>query len=281
MRNEGIYITVHDDVTEQISIVEDDGSEIGLRLPFFEETDSGEVSADGLLVFDNGNGSRTAPVPREDGSIQVNTVIESSIAPKEYQYKFSSSEGLEIHNEGGLVIFSGPDQKFLGALAPAWAKDALGNDVATSYRVEGDTLTQVIEHGKGSEYPIVADPWLGVKLWKKITVNTYRNQPRVNLNLSRWGWAVWSGAAQGGGAVGFAAGQTILNNAGWTEARNRSSKVRRALGKKSQRQQYECHALGALFAGEWNLEKFRPNRTRHWSYGVARHRCNWTTAGRY
>ena len=39
--------------------------------------------------------------------------------------------------------------------------------------------------------------------------------------------------------------------------------------------------LGALFAGQWNLEKFRPNRTTHWSFGVAVHHCNWTTANRY
>lgn len=155
------------------------------------------------------------------------------------------------------------------------------NAVNTRYEVSDNTVTQIIEHGEGSAYPIVADPWLGIKLWSRITVDSYRSQPRVNLDLSGWGWAVWSGVAQGGGVAGFAAGQAILNTAGWSEAQGWSTTVRNALDKTSQRQQFECHALGALFAGQWNLEKFRPNRTTHWSFGVAVHHCNWTTANRY
>ncbi|MFC7740370.1 hypothetical protein ACFQXA_04510 [Nocardiopsis composta] len=49
------------------------------------------------------------------------------------------------------------------------------------------------------------------------------------------------------------------------------------------RQQYNCHVAGGYFqiAGSWDLEKARPNRTAHWSYGVAVHRCNWNTPDRY
>lgn len=276
-----VDITISDELVNDIEVSADDGAELAVELPFADEATRGEVSSDGLIVFDNQNGSRTVPVPRDDGSLQINTVIESADAPSSYTYSFSTPEGTEIREEDGLVLFISSDGSLLGALAPAWAKDANGDDVVTSYKVGHDTVTQIVEHDESSVYPIVADPWLGIKLWKKITVNSYKSQPRVNLNLSSWGWAVWSGAAQGGGGAGFAAGQAILNKAGWTEANAWSSKVKNALNKKSQRQQYECHALGALFAGEWNLEKFRPNRTKHWSYGVAKHRCNWTTSNRY
>lgn len=50
------------------------------------------------------------------------------------------------------------------------------------------------------------------------------------------------------------------------------------LSKQTLKQQFECHATGALFAGQWNLEKFRPNRTVTWVKGVGTHHCNWNTA---
>ncbi len=53
-------------------------------------------------------------------------------------------------------------------IAAPWAKDANGNDVETFYTVNGDDLTQVVNHVNASvTYPIVADPtykyWWGGK----------------------------------------------------------------------------------------------------------------------
>jgi hypothetical protein len=127
----------------------------------------------------------------------------------------------------------------------------------------------------------VADPWFGANIFRAIRVDTFNRQPRVNLDLSTWGGAIYSGIAQGGGIGGAAAGQAILNNAGWKEANAHSTATRNALNKSSMRQQFECHAAGSAFAGQWNLEKFRPNRTTTWVRGVATHHCNWTTAHLY
>lgn len=43
---------------------------------------------------------------------------------------------------------------------PAWAKDAAGVSVPAHYTVEGNTLTQVVQHRGASDvsYPVVADP---------------------------------------------------------------------------------------------------------------------------
>ncbi len=77
-----------------------------------------------------------------------------------------------------------------------------------------------------------------------------------------------------------AAGIEIMLSSGWAEA---TAKAPRLNEKATLRQQYECHVWGGGFyniaTGEWNLEKFRPTRTTTWVWGgVARHRCNWTTA---
>lgn len=129
-----------------------------------------------------------------------------------------------------------------------------------------------------THFPVTADPYLGEKLFKSIAVTSANGQPRVNLTLSAWGWAIYIGGATapGGGPLISLA---ILNNHGWQEATKWSSSVRNALlGKGTMKQQFECHALGALFAGTWNLERWRPTRTVTWVKGVGTHRCNWTTA---
>lgn len=255
---------------------------ISIELPFAEVAADATVITEGVVAYDNKNASTTAPVVKEEGSLQVTTVIASVSAPTEYVYHLSLPAGTEIVAAGTTLLFV-DGQKLVGGLTPAWAKDSAGRDVPTHYEVTGTTITQVVDHTDGEfAYPVVADPWIGIALFSRITVDSYNSQPRVNLDLSSWGWAVYSGAAQGGGLAGVAAGQAILNTAGWDEAWGKGGTVRSGLDKPSQRQQFSCHALGAIAAGTWNLEKFRPNRTNgDWAWGVAVHHCNWTTPGPY
>lgn len=278
----GSSITLPFDPAQSVTFAADDQSAImAVALPFAEQASTATSAAAGSVVYDNNNGSATVPVVRADGGVQINTVISDPSAPTTYAYEFVLPAGAVVTSAGKTVLFT-DGEKLLGGLAPAWAKDATGRDVPTRYEVHGTTVTQVIEHDQSYTYPVVADPWIGINLFSQITVDSYNAQPRVNLDLSSWGWAVYSGAAQGGGLAGIAAGQAILNTAGWDEAWGRGGVIRSALDKPSQRQQFSCHALGAIAAGTWNLEKFRPNRVNgDWGVGVAVHHCNWTTADRY
>ena len=53
----------------------------------------------------------------------------------------------------------------LGYLAAAWATDAHGHAVPTSYHVAGTTVVQTVAHA-GAVYPVVADPtyWWGAQV---------------------------------------------------------------------------------------------------------------------
>lgn len=136
--------------------------------------------------------------------------------------------------------------------------------------VRATSGTQADHHSANYTYPISADPWLGQNLWGLIWIGTYSGQPMVTLNLTQWGKDNWT------------VPPLVLLGAGWDEALNRSADIRSTLtSKESMHQQYDCHAFGAPFAGPWNLEKFRPTRTVDWSFGVAVHHCNWTTATQY
>lgn len=226
----------------------------------------------GTAVFSAGEDYSVAPLPHADGSVQIVTVIESNEAPDRYDYQLSgpSVNTLQIV-DNGMVFLLDAEGKFAGGVSAPWAFDANGVAVPTHFEVHGTTLTQVVDHKSGSfAYPISADPWLGINLWGLIWTDTYSGQTRINLNLSQWGKDNWTTPP------------LILLGAGWDEALNRSPGIRSALtSKETIHQQFDCHAFGAPFAGTWNLEKFRPTRTVDWSFGVAIHHCNWTTATQY
>jgi hypothetical protein len=58
--------------------------------------------------------------------------------------------GIDVHDSSGALVNS---------IVPAWAVDAAGAAVATSYSVSGNILTQSVAH-EGAAYPVVADPRL-------------------------------------------------------------------------------------------------------------------------
>lgn len=237
----------------------------------------------GISSFEQNNGSLTVPIIKDDGSLQVTNIILDSAAPEEFEFDFKGNSDLKLVESSGqvFVLKSG---NFAGALALPWARDALGRVVETHYSVSGTKVKQTVKHQTGNfAYPLVSDPWLGINLFSSIRLGQpMNNQPVVDLDLSSWGWAVYSGLAQGGFIVSPIIGQGILNTAGWDEAWGKGGLIRAALDKPSQREQFSCHALGALFAGQWNLEKFRLNRTNgNWGAGVAFHHCNWLTSDGY
>lgn len=247
-------------------------SSASISLPFGDATDTAEVSEDGTVIFDHDNGSSTVPVVKDDGSVQITTVIEDSSAPTRYAYP-TDVEGLASieETESGTLVFSDANGDFLAAIAPAWAKDAAGMDIPTRYEIDGTTVTQVVDHSTaaGVQYPVVADPWWGKNLFSYVTRDTYNGQVRINAQKSTWGQVVHT--------AGYSDGQRVFLTAGLAELGSRQPQV---WSKSSLIQQYECHVFGGVLnvAGAWNLEKFRPNRSIHWTYGVARHHCNWSTA---
>lgn len=280
--NAGVEVTVPIEAVNEIQITSPNGNKLGIQLPFSGDATNAVELSRGVVAYDNMNSSVSVPIVKVDGSVQLATVLTSSAAPIGYSYKFRLPKGSSISRLGdGVVLMS--QAKFMGAIAAPWAKDANGRDVPTHYEVSGSTVIQVVDHlSDRFAYPIVADPWFGVNLFSSVYIAdwVYRDQPVVSLNLSPWGWLVYSGIAQLSPLPpSFAAGQAILNTAGWDEAWSKGGAIRRALDKPSQREQFSCHALGAIAAGEWNLEKGRPNRLNgNWGAGVAFHHCNWKFA---
>lgn len=247
--------------------------ELTVSLPFADQAADAVVASAGVATFDNNNSSTTASVVREDGSLQILTVIEGTAAPTRYDYDLSVPAGGAITvRDDGVVIITDETGEFVGTVAPAWAKDATGVPVATRYEVHGNTLTQVVEHDAATQYPVVADPWLGITLFKSFKRDTYHGDYRYSAWVTGPGAIVLSG---GGGVGGYAAGQAVFRGSGWDEWKKKWPAI---TNKATLQQQYNCHVAAGLyglpFTQDYNLERYRVNRA-NWVSGVASHRCNW------
>jgi hypothetical protein len=101
--------------------------------------------------------------------MQFSQVIASAAAPKHYSYKLTLPAGYSpylqpngtVALEADSVGLAGgvPTQATtLGWINPAWAVDANGAPVPTSFTVSGDTLTQNVAFNRSTAFPVVSDP---------------------------------------------------------------------------------------------------------------------------
>lgn len=133
-------------------------SELGIGLPFADKADDGVSDSPGSLTFDNNNGTSSVSLVRDDGAVQVMTVIDSPVAPIAFDYPIDLPAGAKlIATDDGAAVVDNRGEP-LGTFALPWARDAAGADVPTWYEVRGSTLAQVVEHSASYAYPVVADP---------------------------------------------------------------------------------------------------------------------------
>ena len=145
---------------------------------------------------------------------------------------------------------------YVFGIATPSAKDATGQLIPTHFEVNGQTLVQVVRiQGAENpvEFPIVADPWLGVDLYESVWVTYVSSGYIVNATPSTWG-RIWVGPATWGAHV-----DEVKSKAGLWNA--------------SIENQLLCHLLGfPLSLPTYNLESWRPNV--HYATSLAKYRCN-------
>ena len=101
--------------------------------------------------------------------MQILTTISGSSAPTEYAYVIdpASVGGLVFTEDGGVDVV-GPDGFVVSHVLAPWAVDANGDSVPTHFAIDGNTLTQVINHDSpGVAYPVVADPTFTHTWWNQ------------------------------------------------------------------------------------------------------------------
>jgi hypothetical protein len=94
-------------------------------------------------------------------------LIEDADAPHTYQFAVPVPDGGRLqalprepdrdHLAGPILVVDATGTP-VGAYDEAWAQDAAGQPVATSFRIEGDSLIQTVAFGPDTAFPVVIDP---------------------------------------------------------------------------------------------------------------------------
>ena len=166
-----VQVEVPWDARDGVSLQSSSGL-ISVGLPFASQAKRASIVDDGLAVFDNLNGTYTAPVIKADGSVAITSVIRSVDSANRFEYRFALPKGvrLVLDNSTGAVNAIDGKGRWVAGVATPWARDSRGADVPTRFELNGISLIQVVDTRANSfAYPIVADPWLGWSLIEKAT----------------------------------------------------------------------------------------------------------------
>lgn len=199
---DGATVDLAADPSQGLTLTSSENVDLEIGLPFADQAESAVV-IEGTLVYDNNNGSTTTPLVQADGSLQILTTIADPSAPTRYEYPLDV-EGvtLLVFTPTGGVDVVGSDGGVLVEVAPAWAIDANGVSLETHYEVVGNTLVQVIEHGTGTAYPVVADPKYSVGWGHYLHFNKAETRTLATQGWTATGLATaCAGAASPGGPV--------------------------------------------------------------------------------
>lgn len=114
----------------------------------------------GTALMTGKDSSIAVPTIRDDGSLQINTVINSSSAPRRYVYDFDIQGGAHlVEGVDGVADVEDSQGSSVAGIMPAWAIDHKGAKVPTHFEIEGAKLVQVIDLDSNDiAYPVVADP---------------------------------------------------------------------------------------------------------------------------
>ncbi|WP_052137905.1 hypothetical protein [Heyndrickxia ginsengihumi] len=109
--------------------------------------------------------------PTIDGVRTVLNIKDAS-APKSYKFDLRLSPGDKLvtaadylgnEYDTGEVFIVGSDNIIKSVFEPAWAKDANGNNVETYYKVQDNSLVQVVKFDENTAFPVIADPsWTAI-----------------------------------------------------------------------------------------------------------------------
>jgi len=209
--NADMKLSIPGNGSGEVRLEDAEGAPISVDLPGAFDAFAGELAGEGTVVYHSPASSAAAAVQcveEEQDGVSVSgfrsvVTIAGPEAAHEYPFAFDLPRGCslltaeEYHgdsSDAGFIYIVDEEQPYrneetgricgeiIGVIDPAWARDADGRAVETSYEISGNTLTQIIVFDHNSRFPIVADPTATLKP-RSQKVGTYMASTRISHSV--------------------------------------------------------------------------------------------------
>ena len=208
-------VSVPADANDGIVVETPDGRDFTVAAPNGVPLDDGVAASDGSTVFDGEGEAPDVTVTPLDNGVRVSTVLWDEASSALFEYPLPEGVDAEMQPDGSVTLMRTLDVAgdgnaadvvaIVGRVEPAWAVDADGEDVPTSYVISEGTLTQRIDTTDAA-FPVVADPTWGFTSAIQVRVRWSRAE---TASIAAGGWgpgSITAICASAGGAVAGPAG---------------------------------------------------------------------------
>ncbi|MBF0809378.1 hypothetical protein E4U03_12305 [Rothia nasimurium] len=239
-----IEIEVPSDISSPVTVQEASTEAVSIYRPYDSDSEKADVVGEGTVV-NEGDTFSTITSVKDDGGLQIATIINSEDTTERFSYVLDVPEDANIFETHGGVLIEDADGNLIGGFTPPWALDSSGQKIHTHYEVNGNVLTQVVSHKDtlNVHYPVVADP-------------VYRRGMIHTVVHERWAKGGWEVRLQ------------VTALARWYQPFNPSYVVTeglkdlrehhpRSMASATMAQQWECHVLGLPGTINIDLESYR------------------------
>lgn len=210
----GTVIDIPLDPADGVAITTESGERLGIGIP--GDGEAADVSGATVVYADAAPSAAAAAQATEDGGVRVLVTLTDAHAAAEYRFPLDLPEGaVPTLREDGVVDIVAGDGTALGSIAPAWAKDAGGSPLPSSYRLEGTTLIQDVVFDESTAFPVVIDPWWNPLSWNWSKIGRATVKGLKNCGVGALAGVVGTGTATlTTNVIRDALGRTMIRVAG-------------------------------------------------------------------
>lgn len=162
---------VPESASEGIGIHGADGSGFIVSVPVGVSVADGVTAGDGSTVYAGTDGHPDVTVTPLESGVRISTVLWDDSQSTSFGYPLPEGVEGEIQSDGSVILTralevdngGAPTEAdvIVGQIEPAWAVDANGKAVPTTYVLADGMLTQKVDTTDAA-FPVVADPTWGV-----------------------------------------------------------------------------------------------------------------------
>jgi hypothetical protein len=138
----------------------------------------------GITAFAEPGSSSAAYLQPVQNGVRMLTALADATAGENFSYAFDVPAGsYSTVLPGGDTILSDASHHYIGSLGEAWAVDAQGRSLPTSYSWSGSTLTQHVELAADTAYPVLIDPtWYYTYDFSAALAGYHANHPKASAD---------------------------------------------------------------------------------------------------